>query len=66
MLNKSQSISLFDEYIEHEHIKKAKGYDVCWRDASGIQMIRKFEGGEAGYNAAHRFSHSVHGVVYER
>ncbi len=63
---KEPSISLFDELIEHEHIKKAKAYDVCWRDASGIQMIRKFEGGEAGYNAAHRFSHMVHGVVYER
>lgn len=66
MLNRGQSISLFDEYIEHEHIQKAKGYDVCWRDSSGRSMIRKFEGGESGYKAAHHFSSAVHGVVYER
>lgn len=63
---KEPSITLFDELIEHEHIKKTKAYDVCWKDSSGRCMIRKFEGGEEGYNAAHHFSHSVHGVVYER
>lgn len=60
------SINLFDEFIEHEHIQKANGYDVCWRDSSGRGMIRKFDGGEEGYKAAHRFSHTIHGVVYER
>ena len=63
---KEPSVSLFDEFIEHERIRKTKGYDVCWKDSSGRCMIRKFEGGEDGYNAAHHFSHTVHGVVYER
>ena len=63
---KEPSVSLFDEFIEHERIRKTKGYDVCWKDSSGRHMIRKFDGGEEGYKAAHRFSHTIHGVVYER
>ena len=63
---KEPSVTLFDDLIEHEHIKKTKFYEVYWKDSSGRWMIREFEGGEDGYNAAHRFSHTVHGVVYER
>lgn len=66
MRTREPSVSLFDEMIEHEHIQKSKGYDVCWKDSSGRSYIRKFEGGEDGYKAAHRFSHTVNGVIYER
>lgn len=66
MLRKEPSVTLFDELIEHEHIQKTKGYDVCWKDSSGRHMIRKFEGGEDGYQKAHHFSSTVNGVVYER
>ena len=66
MRTREPSVTLFDELIEHEHIKKTKAYDVCWKDSSGRCMIRKFDGGEEGYKAAHHFSHTVNGVVYER